>query len=90
MAKDHQNSPNYAGAGTAASMLANRISWFYNFNGPSANVDSACSRSLLAVDLACQSIWNGTSNMVSLLGLVVFWPFLFVVEEVEFIHHQDI
>ncbi|PGH23855.1 hypothetical protein AJ80_02103 [Polytolypa hystricis UAMH7299] len=53
----------YTSLGTAASILANRISWFFGLNGPSINVDSACSSSMMALDLACQSLWNGDSEM---------------------------
>jgi acyl transferase domain-containing protein len=46
-------------------MLANRVSWFYDFKGASMNLDSACSSSLSALHLACEDLRNGTSNMVS-------------------------
>jgi len=41
------------------SSIANRISYFYNFDGPSMAVDTMCSSSLTAIHLACQSIHNG-------------------------------
>jgi polyketide synthase PksN len=41
------------------SSIANRISYFYNFDGPSMAVDTMCSSSLTAIHLACQSIQNG-------------------------------
>jgi hypothetical protein len=45
-------------------MLANRLSWFYDFTGPSMTVDTACSGSLLAVHLACQDLLSGSVDMV--------------------------
>ncbi len=36
--------------------IANRISYFFNFNGPSIAVDTMCSSSLTAIHLACESI----------------------------------
>ncbi len=39
--------------------LANRVSYFMNFNGPSIAVDTACSASLTAIDLACNAIRRG-------------------------------
>jgi polyketide synthase PksM len=41
------------------SSIANRVSYFYNFHGPSMAVDTMCSSSLTAIHLACQSIRRG-------------------------------
>ena len=38
----------YAITGTATSIIANRVSYFYDFRGPSIAVDTACSSSLVA------------------------------------------
>lgn len=43
--------------------LTTRISYKLNLRGPSINVQSACSTSLAAVHLACQSILNGECDM---------------------------
>lgn len=67
IAKDPERMPKYAGTGVAASMLSNRLSWFYDLKGPSLTIDTACSSSMVALDLACQSLQNGTSNMASFL-----------------------
>ncbi|KAJ0124651.1 hypothetical protein J7T55_005991 [Diaporthe amygdali] len=53
----------YAATGLANSILANRISWFFNLIGPSLNLDTACSSSLTALHLACQDLRNGTTDM---------------------------
>lgn len=39
--------------------IANRVSYFMNFNGPSIAVDTACSASLTAIHLACDAIQRG-------------------------------
>ncbi|CAL8085370.1 unnamed protein product [Orchesella dallaii] len=36
-----------------------RVSFFYGFTGPNIATDSACSSSLIAVELACKSLQNG-------------------------------
>lgn len=45
--------------GNIKSIIASRISYLLNLNGPSMLVDTACSSSLVAVHLACQAIRNG-------------------------------
>lgn len=52
-----------SGTGSALSIAANRISYFFNFRGPSIAIDTACSSSLTAVHLACQSLRNGESSL---------------------------
>ena len=63
--RDHQTQAKYTMTGVALSMLANRISWFFNFTGPSVVIDTACSSSLTALHTACHSIHSGDSTMVS-------------------------
>ncbi len=53
----------YAGTGNAMSIAANRISYLFDFRGPSIAIDTACSSSLVAVHLACSSLWNGESTL---------------------------
>ncbi|MGO9925236.1 MAG: polyketide synthase Pks13 [Mycobacterium sp.] len=49
----------YAITGTATSIIANRVSYFYDFRGPSIAVDTACSSSLVAIHQAVQALRNG-------------------------------
>jgi myxalamid-type polyketide synthase MxaE and MxaD len=53
----------YAGTGNALSIAANRISYLFDFHGPSIALDTACSSSLVAVHLACCSLRNGESTL---------------------------
>lgn len=54
---------NHTGVGTAMSIAANRISYVFDFTGPSVAVDTACSSSLVAIHLACQSLRNGECTL---------------------------
>ena len=53
----------YAGTGNAHSIAANRISYFLDLKGPSMAVDTACSASLVAVHLACESLRRGECSL---------------------------
>lgn len=54
-------------SGGAASIASNRISYVFDFRGPSFSVDTACSSSLIALHNACRSIWN-KECVVALVG----------------------
>lgn len=49
----------HTGVGVSMSIVANRISYAFDFTGPSVTLDTACSSSLVALHLACQSIRSG-------------------------------
>lgn len=49
----------YSGLGNANSIAANRLSYLFDFKGPSMAIDTACSSSLTALHLAAQSVKNG-------------------------------
>ncbi|MDR3637904.1 MAG: AMP-binding protein, partial [Isosphaeraceae bacterium] len=53
----------YLLTGNAASIAANRLSYAFDFRGPSLALDTACSSSLVAVQLACQSLRAGESAL---------------------------
>lgn len=57
----------HTNTGSAFSIAANRISYVFDLKGPSLAVDTACSSALVALDLACQSLWSG-QNQMALVG----------------------
>lgn len=46
-----------------SSSIANRVSYFFNFHGPSMVVNTMCSSSLSAIHIACQSIERGECDL---------------------------
>lgn len=62
---DREDFPLYHGTGTGSAIMSNRVSWFYDLKGPSISLDTACSSSMVALHLACQSLRTGESEMVS-------------------------
>ncbi|WP_186785896.1 beta-ketoacyl synthase N-terminal-like domain-containing protein [Paenibacillus agilis] len=57
----------YHSTGTASAVIANRISYIFNFKGPSLPIDTACSSSLNAIHAAVQSLQAGECK-VALAG----------------------
>ncbi|MEA5576032.1 SDR family NAD(P)-dependent oxidoreductase [Anabaena sp. UHCC 0451] len=45
------------------SAIANRVSYFFDFQGPSMAIDTMCSSSLIAIQLACDSLLKGECQM---------------------------
>ena len=65
--------------GNAASIAANRLSWFLDLRGPSMAIDTACSSSLVAFHQACQTIRSGESTVALAGGVsLLLHPFVFV------------
>ncbi|MCU0980175.1 MAG: phosphopantetheine-binding protein, partial [Pirellulaceae bacterium] len=63
LSTDMAQSDAYVGTGSAHCLVANRISFVYDFHGPSVMLDTACSSSLVAVHLACQAIRSGEAEL---------------------------
>ncbi len=57
--------------GTSSAILAARIAYVLNLNGPALAIDTACSSSLVAVHLACESIRRGENTMALAGGVNV-------------------
>ncbi|KAF2819225.1 hypothetical protein CC86DRAFT_148859 [Ophiobolus disseminans] len=78
---DLDNIPKYAATGTAASILSNRLSYFFNWKGPSMTIDTACSSSLIAVHQAVQLLRSGQSRVAVAAGSnLIFSPTNFIAE----------
>jgi acyl transferase domain-containing protein/acyl carrier protein len=67
--RQRENISAHMGTGGALSIAANRLSYFFDFRGPSMVVDTACSSSLTALHLACQSLRSGEIDMALVGGV---------------------
>ncbi|PYI00038.1 beta-ketoacyl synthase domain-containing protein [Aspergillus ellipticus CBS 707.79] len=66
--RDFQQIPNYHATGIARSIMSNRISYFFDWHGPSMTIDTACSSSLIAVHLAVQALRAGDTQVAFACG----------------------
>ncbi|KAK6593954.1 hybrid nrps pks [Botrytis cinerea] len=66
--QDHMAIPKYHITGTAPNKASNRISYFFDWHGPSVTVDTACSSSLVALDHAVQQLRSGSSTLAVAAG----------------------
>lgn len=66
--KDADHAPQTAATSVSLAMLANRLSWYFDLRGPSLTINTACSSSMVALDLACQSLRNNQSNVAIVTG----------------------
>ncbi|MBZ5509496.1 MAG: polyketide synthase dehydratase domain-containing protein [Acidobacteriia bacterium] len=57
--------------GNAMSILAGRISYFLDLQGPCLSIDTACSSSLVAIANACDSLISGGSDLALAGGVYV-------------------
>lgn len=79
--RDMDSIPTYLATGTARSILSSRISYFFDWHGPSITTDTACSSSLVAVHQAVQSLRAGESSVAVACGSnLILGPENFIME----------
>lgn len=60
--RDPEDRPVNCAVGVGRSIMANRLSYFLNIHGPSVTIDTACSGSLVSLDVACRTIQLGEAD----------------------------
>jgi acyl transferase domain-containing protein len=54
----------HTNSGSTLSIASNRISFQFDFKGPSLSIDTACSSALVAISQACHAVWSGQCEAV--------------------------
>lgn len=67
----HNSDEMQISVGNDKDYIATRVSYKFNLKGPSVNVQSACSTSLLATHLACQSLIGGACDIALAGGVTI-------------------
>lgn len=79
LSKDLESYPKYTVTGTGNSILANRISYFFNLHGMSLTIDTACSSSLVCLHLANKLLLDDEAEMSIVVGSSLhFDPSMFI------------
>ncbi|KAK4096250.1 putative polyketide synthase [Parathielavia hyrcaniae] len=79
LARDVEQLPQYTSTGVARNNVSNRVSYFFDWHGPSMTVDTACSSSLVAVHLAVQAIREGSCRVAVASGTnLISSPYFFM------------
>ncbi|KAL9605858.1 MAG: hypothetical protein Q9179_000968 [Wetmoreana sp. 5 TL-2023] len=79
--RDLNTIPTYFATGTNCAIISNRVSYFFDWHGPSMTIDTACSSSLIAVHQGVQALRSGESRVVMACGTqIILGPEAFVFE----------
>ena len=57
--------------GNAASIIASRIAYYLDLQGPAVAIDTACSSSLVAIHFACQGLWARETELALAGGVFI-------------------
>ncbi|PSR77536.1 hypothetical protein BD289DRAFT_494214 [Coniella lustricola] len=79
--RDLDTIPTYFATGANRAVISNRVSYFFDWHGPSMTIDTACSSSLVAVHQGIKSLRNGESKVVLACGTqIILNPETYVME----------
>ncbi|KAL3417500.1 beta-ketoacyl synthase domain-containing protein [Phlyctema vagabunda] len=79
--RDLETLPTYFVTGTNRAVISNRVSYVFDWHGPSMTIDTACSSSLIAVHQSVQSLRSGESRVAVACGTqLILNPETFIME----------
>lgn len=79
--RDIDSAPQYFATGATMSIMSNRISYFFDWKGPSATIDTACSSSMVALHMAVQALRNREATMAVAAGVnLILGPEMYIFE----------
>lgn len=79
--RDLDSLPQYAATGMTMSIMANRLSYFFDWHGPSVAIDTACSSSMVGLHQAVQALRNGEVRVAVAAGTnIILGPEVFIAE----------
>lgn len=79
--RDVSDLPHYTATGTARSIISNRVSYFFDWHGPSMTIDTACSSSLVALHLAAKALQDGECRVAVASGTnLILAPNMYISE----------
>ncbi|KAK4065845.1 uncharacterized protein Triagg1_8397 [Trichoderma aggressivum f. europaeum] len=79
--RDLNTVPTYFATGVNRAIISNRVSYFFDWHGPSMTIDTACSSSLIAVHQSVKALRTGESHVALAYGTqVILNPEMYVIE----------
>ncbi|KAF7548816.1 hypothetical protein G7Z17_g6812 [Cylindrodendrum hubeiense] len=79
--RDWDLTPTYAATGESRAIISNRVSYFFDWHGPSMTIDTACSSSLVAVHQGVTALRNGECSIAIAAGAnLIVAPGIFIKE----------
>ncbi|KAK3299648.1 polyketide synthase [Chaetomium fimeti] len=81
LVRDWESLPRYAATGLERAVVSNRVSYFFDWHGPSMTIDTACSSSMVALDMAVQALRSGKSTAAVAAGTsLILSPAMYISE----------
>ena len=79
--RDVDSAPQYFATGATLSIMSNRVSYFFDWKGPSVTMDTACSSSMVALHHAVQALRSGEAEMAVAAGVnLILGPEMYIFE----------